>query len=96
VLYDPRRRWERALAGRLVDGWRAACPGLRARRNAPYRGDADGLTTTLRRHWADRRYAGLELELNQSLATSRDAAWRRLRARLADVLLEVVGAAPAR
>jgi hypothetical protein len=40
------------------------------RRNYPYRGNADGLTTALRRvHGAD-RYVGIEVELNQRLLGS--------------------------
>ena len=63
VLYDPRRRWERRLAMEIVASWRAA--GWKARRNAPYRGVADGHTTALRREFPDERYAGLEIEVSQ-------------------------------
>ena len=55
------------------------------RRNAPYRGDADGLTTALRRELPVSRYEGIELELNQRLIAS--AAQRRaLAAALAALL----------
>jgi predicted N-formylglutamate amidohydrolase len=65
VLYDPARAHERRLATLLVNALKEEFPGWAIRRNAPYRGAADGLTTTLRRTWPDRRYAGLELEINQ-------------------------------
>ena len=55
------------------------------RRNAPYRGNADGLTTALRRELPASRYEGIELELNQRLIAS--AAQRRaLAAALAALL----------
>jgi len=65
LLYDPARLAERALA----DGWTraltAALPGWRVRRNTPYKGASDGLTTTLRRSFPDPRYMGIEIEVNQ-------------------------------
>ena len=65
LLYDPRRAGERALARSWQKRLREFAPELRVRRNAPYRGDADGLTTALRRDFGPREYLGLELELNQ-------------------------------
>jgi predicted N-formylglutamate amidohydrolase len=65
VLYDPARAYERRLAALLVTALKAEFPAWTIRRNSPYRGTADGLTTTLRRQWPDRRYAGLEVEINQ-------------------------------
>ncbi|HMP73216.1 MAG TPA: hypothetical protein PKE55_08135, partial [Kiritimatiellia bacterium] len=38
--------------------------------NRPYRGTSDGLVTDLRTAYPPHRYLGLELELNQRLATS--------------------------
>ena len=75
ILYDPKRRRERERA--LAWQRRLACalPGVRVRRNAPYRGAADGLTTALRRELPAGRYEGIELELNQRLIAS--AAQRR-------------------
>lgn len=66
LLYDPRRAGERAL----VEAWRAAlenaAPEWVVRRNYPYRGVGDGLTTALRRVHAASRYVGIELEMNQA------------------------------
>ena len=64
VLYDPQRRLEVHFASRLVAALQGV--GLCVRRNAPYRGVAAGLTTSLRRTFAEECYAGLELELNQA------------------------------
>jgi predicted N-formylglutamate amidohydrolase len=67
LLYDPRRPAERGFAGR----WHAALVALdgaiRVRRNYPYRGAGDGLTTALRRRYEPTAYVGLELEMNQGL-----------------------------
>jgi predicted N-formylglutamate amidohydrolase len=73
ILYDPGRRRERSLAAAWQRRLRAELPDRGVRRNAPYRGDADGLTTALRREFPAERYLGLELELNQRsiLAASR-------------------------
>ena len=65
VLYDPSRTIEREIAAELVRAWRIA--GWAARRNAPYRGVADGHTTALRRELSPTQYAGLEIEVNQRL-----------------------------
>lgn len=69
ILYDPVRTAERELAGRIVSALREL--GLRVRRNYPYRGTSDGLTTFCRRSFSRRAYAGLELEVNQRLLLPR-------------------------
>ena len=79
LLYDPRRPAERALCERWSRclGERAA--PLRVRRNYPYRGYADGLTTYLRRGYARKGYIGVELEVNQKHVLAGGREWRRLR-----------------
>ena len=67
LLYDPSRPAERTLAAAWTRGLRARLPDLRIRRNYPYRGTSDGLTTTLRRRFPDPRYLGIEIEVNQRL-----------------------------
>jgi hypothetical protein len=49
------------------------------RRNYPYRGDADGLTTHLRKRYPDGRYTGVEIEVNQKHTLGDAARWRALR-----------------
>jgi predicted N-formylglutamate amidohydrolase len=63
VLYDPKRAREKELS--LAIGDVLGELGLRVRRNAPYRGVADGMTTAFRRRLPQERYLGLELEFNQ-------------------------------
>ena len=67
LLYDPARLPERALAERWSLALRIRLPDLRVRRNYPYRGRSDGLTTTLRGRFPPERYLGMEVEVNQAL-----------------------------
>lgn len=88
LLYDPTRKPEKAFC----DGWlaelKAELPTLALRRNWPYRGSADGLTTALRRRHAAKDYIGVEIEVNQRLLESggfaavKRALTRTLKARL--------------
>lgn len=80
VLYDPQRAPERALAERWAALLRQHVAPLRVRRNYPYRGISDGLTTFLRRSLAPELYSGIELEVNQKHTLGEAGAWRRLRA----------------
>lgn len=83
LLYDPARPAERRLCLR----WQTALERASAwvvRRNYPYRGNADGLTTALRRRFPRSRYLGIELEINQRRLVRGQP---RDRARLADLLV---------
>lgn len=93
LLYDPSRPAERALCARWRALLRRADPSLRIRRNYPYRGRSDGLTTALRRRHPARRYRGIELEISQELATSPPAR-RRLVTILAETLRELLQGGP--
>jgi predicted N-formylglutamate amidohydrolase len=70
LLYDPSRKPERAFCDAWLADLKAALPSLALRRNSPYRGSADGLTTTLRRRHAANDYIGVEIEVNQRLLGS--------------------------
>jgi predicted N-formylglutamate amidohydrolase len=89
LLYDPGRARERDLCWRWRDGLRESS-GLRVRLNYPYRGNADGFTTWLRRRLPARRYAGIELEINQACLVDVDA---RARARLLRLVADGLAAA---
>ncbi len=78
LLYDPRRPLERVTCdlwidalrdAHVADGGRRSTPSMRVRRNYPYLGTADGLTTRLRKRFPLRSYAGIEIEMNQALMT---------------------------
>ena len=65
LLYDPSRPSERKLATTWAEALALALPDRVVRRNNPYRGDADGMTTAFRRAFPAARYLGLEIEVNQ-------------------------------
>ncbi|MEZ6016313.1 MAG: N-formylglutamate amidohydrolase [Planctomycetota bacterium] len=78
-LYDPRRALERELVGAWLKALGAEEPRLRLRRNAPYRGTDDGLTTALRQGFGADQYAGIELEVSQRFPRAAShARWRAL------------------
>lgn len=79
LLYDPRKPAEKAFCARWQAALKAVAPIVRVRRNYPYLGSADGLTTYLRRHLNTPRYLGIELEVNQRyLASSMRNQWAML------------------
>ncbi|HXV13567.1 MAG TPA: N-formylglutamate amidohydrolase [Candidatus Krumholzibacteria bacterium] len=83
LLYDPSRRFEVEVAGALATSLRAFGPTLRVRRNYPYRGWTDGLTTTLRRRFSAQGYAGIEIEVNHALMR-KPVVWKQVKRALAD------------
>lgn len=85
LLYDPRRRAEKAFALALQQGLRRTTH-LRIRRNYPYRGNADGLTTALRRTFTAGDYLGLEIEVNQALLTAGPSTWWKIAGTLAEAI----------
>jgi predicted N-formylglutamate amidohydrolase len=89
LLYDPRRLGEMTFCQDWQRRLRQQRPDLRVRRNYPYLGRADGLTTALRRQFADPRYLGIELEVNQSWVEWGGRGWRELQADLVRTLAEV-------
>ena len=88
LLYDPTRGAERDFCLTWQRAIRAADPTLVVRRNYPYRGSADGLTTHLRRLHPDPRYAGIEIEVNQKHTLGAETHWRSLRKLLVGTLRE--------
>jgi predicted N-formylglutamate amidohydrolase len=86
LLYDPRREAERELCLTWQRAIREADASLVVRRNYPYRGAGDGLTTHLRRLHPDPKYAGIEVEVNQKHTLGQPVAWRALRKLLVDTL----------
>lgn len=82
LLYDPRRPPEREFVTRWLRALAELEPRLRLRRNEPYKGTDDGLTTTLRENFAAQSYAGIELEVSQrfprAAARGSRARWERL------------------
>jgi predicted N-formylglutamate amidohydrolase len=88
LLYHtgPVRRREAQLSARWKASLAAQAPRLRVRRNYPYAGRGDGLTSYLRRRFPPGVYAGIELEVNQAIVLSAGGGWSALRRLLIDSL----------
>lgn len=86
LLYDPARRSEQQFCQGWRDNLLQRLPELRIRRNYPYLGTGDGLTTYLRRRFPDNRYTGVELEINQACFEWPATRQRKLSHAIADSL----------
>jgi len=79
LLYDPARHGEAVLCARWKASQVKLAPELRVRRNYPYAGKGDGLTSHLRRRFPPRAYVGIELEVNQRIVLAGGRRWTTLR-----------------
>lgn len=86
LLYHPGRRGEAELCARWKATLSALAPQFRVRRNYPYAGKADGLTSHLRLRFPPSAYVGIELEVNQSIVLAASGRWATLRRALIDSL----------
>ena len=86
LLYHPGRQGEALLCARWKAALASAAPELRVRRNYPYAGRGDGLTSHLRRRFPPGAYVGVELEINQSIVVKAGRRWTALRGLLIDSL----------
>lgn len=68
LLYDSRRVNEKSFCSDLKQMIISKNSELTVRKNYPYKGSADGLTTICRKKFGD-NYMGIEIELNQKLLT---------------------------
>lgn len=64
VLFDPKRKAEAQFARSLHRELQSLLPGYRVRKNYPYTGASEGLVTYFRKRFTDRRYIGIEIEVN--------------------------------
>lgn len=92
-LYDPRRAGETALAAQWQSALRQRRPELKLRRNYPYEGKGDGLTSLLRKRHAPEQYVGIELEVNQRFVMEGGQAWTALRADIIEALADLLALA---
>ena len=71
ILYDSRRKRELKFSRGLQ---KSLCThtSLRIRRNYPYLGKLDGLTSKLRASYSENKYLGLEIEINQAMFVKAD------------------------
>lgn len=86
LLYDPRRPLEKELCQQWQQALSGYFPALRVRRNAPYRGSADGVTTALRRFFPCEEYLGVEVEVSQRFPLAGGPRWRLLQRGVVDSL----------
>ncbi len=86
LLYHPARRGEAELCARWKASLGAIAPGFRVRRNYPYAGKGDGLTSHLRLRFPSAAYVGIELEVNQGIVLSAGQQWLALRSALIESL----------
>ena len=91
-LYDPQRAAEKAFSNRWMEALKQRAPQLRLRRNYPYRGDGDGLASSMRKRFDSASYLGIELEVSQRFALTGGNAWPQLRR---DLTASVAAALPA-
>jgi predicted N-formylglutamate amidohydrolase len=87
LLYHPGRRGEAEVCARWKEALGPFAPELRVRRNYPYAGKGDGLTSHLRLRFAQRDYVGIELEVNQGIVLGGGRRWTALRRLLIDSFL---------
>jgi predicted N-formylglutamate amidohydrolase len=79
LLYDPRRRGEVTFCEAWKKALSTVAPELRVRRNYPYEGRNDGLTSALRKRYGPGTYVGIELEINQAQIIGAGRRWPRVR-----------------
>lgn len=79
LLHDPSRHLEADLCARWREILLASAPHLRVRRNHPYQGRCDGLTTHLRGRFDPGAYLGIEVEINQNEISATPRGWKPLR-----------------
>jgi predicted N-formylglutamate amidohydrolase len=79
LLYDPARPGEADLCERWKASLIACAPDLRVRRNYPYAGKGDGLTSWFRQRLPPGAYVGIELEINQKHIIRTGRHWIALR-----------------
>ena len=66
ILYDSRRKKEAAQSIKWQNAFRDLC-NLRVRRNYPYDGKMDGLSSGMRKLYSEKQYLGCEIEVNHAI-----------------------------
>ncbi len=93
LLYDPKRPGERLFAAQWLAALKHQRPDLTLRRNYPYQGKGDGLTSLLRKRHPHPSYVGIELEVNQRFVIDGGRAWDALRRDIKQTLALQLGLA---
>jgi predicted N-formylglutamate amidohydrolase len=90
LLYDPSRPSELDLCERWKMTLKTCAPDLRVRRNYPYAGKNDGLTTWFRQRLSPATYVGIELEINQKCIIQTGRQWTALRKMIVESLCKTL------
>jgi predicted N-formylglutamate amidohydrolase len=90
LLYDSTRPGEVDLCERWKAALKDSAPGLSIRRNYPYSGKGDGLTSWFRKQLPPDVYMGIELEINQKHVFRAGQQWTSLRRLVVDSLRETL------
>ncbi len=90
LLYDPSRRNEKHISGFLVQLLQEKAGSLRVRRNYPYLGKTDGFTSFLRKKYSAKFYAGIEIEINQTLLVQGGKKYRQMTGILTEGLRQIL------
>jgi len=77
LLYNPKRKNEKSFCTALKKNLKSEFPELKIRMNEPYKGSADGLTTSLRKQFFPDDYLGIELEVNQKFRELPQAGYEK-------------------
>lgn len=88
LLYDPKRPSEKHLASCWQQAIKECNPNYRVRKNYPYKGISDGFTSSLRKHFSDAEYVGLEVESNQALVAE-ETSLNTLKKTLTESLIRI-------
>ena len=83
LLFDPKRKAEADFCEVWLHALHWEAPLLRVKKNYPYKGSSDGLTTTLREKFPATRYVGIELEVSQALMAGPARRWTDIPNRIA-------------
>jgi len=86
LLYNPARAKECVLCESWQNAFKTCAPELIIRRNYPYVGKGDGLTSWFRRQLPENAYVGIELEINQKYIFSVEQDWFALRQTIIETL----------
>lgn len=86
LLYDPKRLFEKDIVHRMYANLHSLLPNLNIRLNYPYKGTADGHTTSLRKLFNDNSYAGVEIEINQKFCNEASSDLQEIKIALIKVI----------
>ena len=82
ILYNPKRNKEKNLAFKFKQALLSLDKNLKIRFNYPYLGISDGFTAYLRKKFDQKKYIGIELEVNQKYVLNNGVKWEGLKENL--------------